>query len=398
MKKSILFVIFIISITFCSCFSPVEEIIWEDEAVPAAVVSETESAVLEIQETEEKIPEEPNTAEKILGSMTAEEKIGQVILARYPQEPAEQAEKYRFGGYTLYAKDFENETEESLSEKLSAVKAASFIPPFIATDEEGGEIVRVSKYRDFAERPLPSIQKALAAEEDISAWTDEMADVLQRAGVNLDLAPVADVAESRSDYIYSRTCGLGYEETGEIIAEIVRGMNRRRIVSCLKHFPGYGPNADTHTGIAIDSRTAESFETGDLIPFKYGIEAGAPMIMVNHNIVEAYDGNVPASLSEEVHKVLRELGFEGVIVTDDLGMDAVSLYTDEPYSAAFLAGNDLLCVSDGAACFDALYEAFRSGDITEERLDESVLRIIQVKLDHGIIEDQDVLILGNTEQ
>lgn len=387
MKKYILFVIFSICITFCSCFSPVEEVILVHDDEPESAVSELASAFSETEETAAEPTEEPDLAEELLSKMTAEEKIGQIILARYPNDPAEQEEKYHFGGYTLYAKDFENETPESLGEKISAVKAAGFIPPFIATDEEGGEIVRVSKYSAFSERPLPSVQKILSAEEDIGSWTDEMADNLQRAKVDLNLAPVADVAESRSDYIYSRTCGLGYEETGEVIAEIVSGLNKRGIVSCLKHFPGYGPNVDTHTGIAVDSRTAESFEKGDLIPFLRGIEAGAPMVMVNHNIIEAYDPDVPASLSPDVHKVLRGLGFEGIIVTDDLGMDAVSLYTDDPYSAAFLAGNDLLCTSDGAACFDALYKAFQNGDISEERLDESVLRIIRAKLGYGIIQD-----------
>lgn len=384
MKKSILFVILSFFISFCSCSDADNYPIRDSTASYAEDFSETEADVTE--ETTENVPEEPDHAEEILNKMSVKEKIGQVILARYPESPAEQAEQYRFGGYTLYAKDLENETPASLAEKLSEINAASAVPMFFAADEEGGTVVRVSKYSAFAERPLPSVQKVLAEGGSIAAWTDEIADDLRNAGINLDLAPVADVAESETDYIYSRTCGLGYTETGEVIAEIVKGLNSRGILSCLKHFPGYGSNVDTHTGIAFDSRTAESFENGDLIPFLYGIEAGAPMIMVNHNIIEAYDPDVPASLSPEVHKVLRGLGFEGIIVTDDLGMDAISLYTDNPYSAAFLAGNDLLCVSDGAACFDALYEAFQSGDITGERLNESVLRIIRAKLEYGIIE------------
>ena len=219
---------------------------------------------------------------------------------------------------------------------------------------------------------------------DVETWANEMADILQNAGIDLNLAPVADVAESKGDYIYSRTCGLGYEETGEIIGRIVSVLNERNVVSCLKHFPGYGSNVDTHTGIAFDSRTSESFENGDFIPFVSGIEAGAPMIMVNHNIAAAYNETVPASLAPEVHSALRDLGFEGIIITDDLGMDAISLYSDDPYADAFLAGNDMLCVSDGAACYDSLSAAYQSGEISEERLDESVLRILTVKIGYGI--------------
>lgn len=330
-------------------------------------------------------PKEADTAEKMLESMSLEEKIGQVILARYPDAPAEQSEKYQFGGYTLYAKDFENETPESLGEKLSVVRAASVIPPFIAADEEGGDVVRISGYRAFAEKPLPSLASA-AAEGKVREFAEETADILNRAGVNLNLAPVADVAESERDYIYKRTCGLGYEETGAVIAELAENLNRRGIMCCLKHFPGYGSNADTHTGVAVDRRSDDEFAGGAFIPFRAGIDAGAPMVMVNHNIAAAYNGDMPASLAPEVHSVLRELGFRGIIVTDDLGMDAVSAYTDSPYASAFLAGNDLLCASDGAACYEALSEALKNGQIAEERLDESVYRIISAKVEYGIAE------------
>lgn len=329
-------------------------------------------------------PEEKDPVKEILAEMSLEERVGQVILARYPDDPEAQSEKYHFGGYTLYAKDFENETPEGLAEKLSAVKAASAVPPFIAADEEGGEIVRISKYPAFADKPLPSVSSA-AAEGRISEFADETADVLNRAGVNLNLAPVADVAENESDYIYSRTCKMGYRETGEVIAELTENLNKRGIMCCLKHFPGYGSNLDTHTGIAVDERSSENFESRDFIPFKAGVDAGAPMIMVNHNIVTAYNADIPASLAPEVHEILRGLGFEGIIVTDDLGMDAISFYTDRPYVTAFLAGNDMLCASDGAECYTALLEAVQSGEITEERLDESVYRILSAKAEYGIL-------------
>ncbi len=386
MKRSILFVILFLSITFCSCavMKVDQYAVSETSAEETADVSENEeiSAISFTSAPDEEIlsPEEA-----VINDMSIEEKLGQVILVRFPDEPVSMAEKYHFGGYTLYAKDIEGQTPESLSEKLSEIKAASPVPPFFAADEEGGEVVRISKYPAFAKRSLPSVQEMLAADGDVEAWANELADNLQGAGINLDLAPVADAAESKDDYIYSRTCGLGYEETGEVIGRIVSALNSRNIVSCLKHFPGYGPNVDTHTGIAVDTRSRESFESGDLIPFISGIKAGAPAVMVNHNIVEAYNAEIPASLSPEVHSVLRELGFEGIIISDDLGMDAISLYTDDPYADAFLAGNDLLCVSDGAACYDSLSAAYESGRITDERLNESVERIIKVKLGYGII-------------
>ncbi len=361
-----------------------------EEAVPAADMSaeeftESEDITFSEEQSTQKERKIYGTVQEYLDNMTVEEKLGQVILARFPSDPAGQAFEYDFGGYTLYAADIENETPASLTEKLGEINNNSAVPMFFAADEEGGNIVRVSRYAAFAERPLPSVQEMLSSGGDIEAWADELAEGLNNAGINLDLAPVADVAESKSDYIYDRTCGLDYEGTAETIGGIVSALNARNIVSCLKHFPGYGPNVDTHTGIAVDTRSRENFESKDILPFIGGIEAGSPMIMVNHNIVEAYNADVPASLAPEVHNMLRGLGFDGIIITDDLGMDAITLYTDDPYADAFIAGNDMLCVSDGKACYDSLYAAFESGRISEERLDESVARIISVKLRYGVI-------------
>ena len=161
--------------------------------------------------------------------------------------------------------------------------------------------------------------------------------------------------------------------------------------SCLKHFPGYGSNLDTHNGISEDNREIAAFEENDFIPFKRGIEAGVPSVMVSHNIVKAFDEENPASLSEEVHRVLREdLGFEGVIVTDDMGMEAItSLESEESvYVRAFLAGNDLLCVTDLEAAYNDVLSAVNDGRITEERLNESIKRILEMKLKLGIINEE----------
>lgn len=326
---------------------------------------------------------ERDRIDELLSQMSLEEKIGQVILVRYSDNAAELSAKYHFGGYTLYAKDFKDETEESIKQKLSVISSSSLIPPFIAADEEGGEVIRISRYSQFSDSPLSALSTAAAG--DVDAFASKMADILKKAGVNLNLAPVADVAESKTDYIYGRTCQLGYEETGQVIAELVSVLNSRGIMSCLKHFPGYGSNVDTHTGIAVDNRSKTDFETKDFIPFMAGINAGAPMVMVNHNIVTAYNSNVPASLAPEIHSALRGLGFNGIIVTDDLGMQAILLYTDDPYADAFLAGNDLLCTSDGEACYNSLYKAVSDGRITENRLNESVYRILSTKLRYGII-------------
>ena len=156
----------------------------------------------------------------------------------------------------------------------------------------------------------------------------------------------------------------------------------------LKHFPGYGENGDTHTGSVLDQRPYESFQQRDFLPFEAGIQAGADCVLVSHNVVSCKDSAYPASLSPEWHRVLREeLGFEGCIITDDLIMDAIQEYCDSSSAAvqAVLAGNDLLCCSDYETQYPAVLAAVENGQISQERIEESVLRILRWKQELGLL-------------
>ena len=160
-------------------------------------------------------------------------------------------------------------------------------------------------------------------------------------------------------------------------------MKEQGMGSVLKHFPGYGNNVDTHTGIAYDNRSYETFLTSDFLPFQAGIDSGAEMVLVSHNIVKSMDEQYPASLSPRVHEILRqEFGFSGVIVTDDLVMDGVREFADDGQVAvlAVQAGNDLLCCTDFETQVPAVLEAVKRGEISQERLDQSVLRILKMKI------------------
>lgn len=327
----------------------------------------------------------------IMENMTLEEKAAQLILARCPSENAASLmEQYRFGGYTLYAVDFADRTPKSAKSFIQEIKGASKITPFIAVDEEGGEVVRVSKYPAYRDTPFDSVQNVYknGGIDGIIADTKEKTELLVSLGINLNLAPVADIAEE-GDYIYGRTAGCGAEETGEIVRRIADVSGSRGVMSCFKHFPGYGGNTDTHTGISRDSRSMEEFRSKDFIPFKEGITSYySPAILVNHNIIECMDSTAPASLSPEVHKVLREeLGFNGVIITDDLGMDGIKAYTGKisPYAAGILAGNDMLCVSEPLTAYNDIVNAVHDGTLTEEILDEHVIRVLMMKSDGKIL-------------
>ena len=335
--------------------------------------------------TQELFAEGYPEAQELLENMTLEEKVAQVFLFRCPSENALAAvQTYQPGGFMLFAKDFDGKTAEQVCAEMESYQQASKIPMFLAVDEEGGTVVRVSRNANLAPKPFQSPQQVFQSGgmQAIVDDTIQKTQLLQSLGLNVNLAPVADVSTNPSDFMYARTFGQGAAETADYVKNSVATYNQQRMACALKHFPGYGNNVDTHTGIAVDHRPYETFMESDFLPFAAGIEEGAPMVLVSHNIVNCMDSEHPASLSPEVHRVLREdLGFTGLILTDDLSMEAIPAYTggENPCAAAINAGNDLLLSSDLQADYNALLAAVQDGTVTEERLDESVLRILAMK-------------------
>ena len=331
---------------------------------------------------------EPDPVEEILSSMTVEQKVGQLILARIDSDAdkaIQNLETYHVGGYVLFASDFANRNPLTAKDYIESLQKASDIPLIIAVDEEGGTVVRVSKYPQYRSTPFES-PRALLSKNLVDSDTQERCKLLDSLGINLNLAPVADISTDKSDFIYYRSAG-DVDAAVEYVKTFVE--SSEGVGTTLKHFPGYGKNADTHTGTATDTRDYNTFDERDFLPFKAGIEAGADVVMVSHNTVVCMDRDKPASLSTEVHRVLREeLGFDRLIATDDLSMDAISkVYgAGEAGVLAVEAGNDLVCCSDLPVKYDALLEAVKNGRITEERLDESVRRILEFKLRLGLIE------------
>ncbi len=336
------------------------------------------------EETFESVPE-LSPEEQLLAEMSLEEKVGQMIIARCPDINAvSEAEKWHLGGYILFARDFKDDTPESVREAIAGYQAVSEIPMLIGVDEEGGDIVRASKYPQFRSEPFKSPME-LYESGGIAAVSEDAAEksaFLADLGINMNFAPVCDLPRSAGDYIFDRTFGTDVGVTSECIAAVTAAMNEAGTISVLKHFPGYGNNVDTHTGIAYDERPLSEFRELDLMPFSSGIDNGAPCVMVSHNIMMCVDDEMPASLSPAVHELLREeLGFDGVIVTDELSMGAIEDITGTANAAvlAVQAGNDLLCVTDYASTIEAVLSAVENGEISEQRIDESVLRILQMK-------------------
>lgn len=333
----------------------------------------------------------PDPVEELLASLTVEEKVGQLFLVRCPAEDDfTDISAYHLGGYVLFDRDTRYETAESLARKLDAYQYAADIPLLIAVDEEGGWVNRISNHSAYRHSPFPSPRKLYDSDgmAMVLSMESEKAALLSSLGINVNLAPVCDISTDPAAFLYSRSLGRDAQTTAEFVSGAVERMAKFGMGSVLKHFPGYGNNADTHTGIAVDSRSLEELEGNDLIPFAAGIEAGCGAVMVSHIIVNALDDGCPASLSPAVHDYLRDtMGFDGVILTDDLAMEAITdIYgAGEAAVLAVLAGNDLLCCTDHHTQYPAVLEAVQSGRISMEALNAAVTRVLRWKQELGLI-------------
>lgn len=338
-----------------------------------------------------KMPYSESNLQNIIKDMSIEEKVGQLFIVRCPvKDQVDSITDYHLGGYILFSRDFKGKTKQKLIEEIQSYQASSEIKMLIAVDEEGGEVNRLSLYKSFRAVPFWSAQDLYrkGGWELITRDTVDKAKLLKSLGINVNMAPVCDVSENPNDYIYKRTFGKNAEETSRYVETVVKAMSDEKLGSVLKHFPGYGNNEDTHTGIAYDKRSYETFLNNDFKPFEAGIKAGADSILVSHNIVEAIDDQYPASLSPKVHSLLRnDLNYDGVIMTDDLVMDAIKDYVgvNEAAVAAVLAGNDLLCCTDFQVQIPEVVKAVKNGIISEEQINASVLRILKWKAVIGIL-------------
>lgn len=343
----------------------------------------------EIQENEKDKNEEK--AKIKLKEMTIEEKIGQVFLVRFPiKEERDHYMSMNPGGFILFGRDFKDKTKEEVKNDIKEYQNISKIPMIIGVDEEGGTVVRVSSNPLLTDEIFKSPQElyAIGGYEEIYKDSIKKSESLLNLGINLNLAPVADVSTSRNDFIYDRSFGLPAKETSKYVKTVVEAMNEAGISSTLKHFPGYGNNVDTHTGSSIDKRPYRNFVENDFLPFIEGIKSGTDSVLVSHNVIESIDAEFPASLSKKVIGVLiNDLNFNGVIITDDLSMGAIQELDTEisPEVMAILAGNDMLIVTDFEKSYEELLNSVNVGSVKIEQIDKAVLKILKWKYSKGII-------------
>ena len=351
-------------------------------------------------------PEEPSRQEQealeearqqriwdLVSSMTLEEKVGQLFFVRCPADSAvEDVSTYHLGGYLLFGRDTKDKTANELIQTIQGYQDAAAIPLLIGVDEEGGTVVRVSSNPHLRSEKFASPQRlyALGGMDRILADTREKNVLLRALGFNVNLAPVADVSTDPGDFIYDRAFGQDAAATSDYVSAVTGQMRADGMGSVLKHFPGYGDNADTHTGIAVDDRPYEDFVNSDFLPFLAGMAAGGDTaaVLVSHNIVECMDPDLPASLSPAVHNLLRQdLGFDGVVMTDDLAMDAVGAYAGDGAVAvmALQAGNDMVVTTDYRSQIPKVLEAVENGSLEETAIDAACRRVLRWKQALGLL-------------
>lgn len=330
--------------------------------------------------------------DQIVASMSQTEKLGQMVMigiqgTKVDDDSLYMLNQYHMGGVILFDRNMESpEQVKQLTSDLQA-QSNEKVPLFIGIDEEGGDVVRMAEKLT----PPPS-QKEIGATGDIEqakTWAIKTAKSLKDIGINVNLAPVADVGSNDK-----RSYSTDANTVIDFVRAATKGYQQENIIYSLKHFPGIGKGkVDSHIDSSSIDVVKEVLMTEDILPFKTIIDENEPndyFILVSHLKYPALDEEYPASLSSKIMTDLlrNKLGYKGIIITDDMEMGAVANHNDFRSIGvnAVKAGADIVLVcheyEHQQEVYLGLLDAVNSGEISQERIDESVKRIIKVKLLH----------------
>jgi beta-N-acetylhexosaminidase len=348
------------------------------------------------------------TTKDVLGKMSLREKVGQLFIVR-PEALAENSnaetapatdrvddavisriEEYPVGGIALFSRNITS--AEQLPMFISDLQSSSKYPLFIAVDEEGGRVARIANSGFFNVASYKSM--AEVGKTDNPAKAEEVGRkigfYLKKIGFNYDFAPVADVNTNPDNIVIGdRSYGNNPVTVGKMVSAQLDGLHKSGIIGTLKHFPGHGDTKDdTHSGYVSVNKSWDELKACELVPFISALDK-ADTIMVSHITVTSID-KLPSSLSYEIitRKLRNELGYNGVIITDSMAMGAVAdNYTSaEAAVTAVKAGVDIVLMPQNLdEAFNGVMNAVTDGEISMERLDESVLRILKMKAKYKLI-------------
>ena len=376
------------------------------EQIRVAPVEEApeEESIEEVVEEDPLPPEDPaeELARAYLADMTLEEKLWQLIFTTPDDLTAVEGatlagqttktavEEMPVGGLCYFSGNLID--AEQTKTMLEGTQSYAGTPMFLATDEEGGLVSRLGSNEAMGVDKLEAAAVYGAGDVlTLRQHTQALAEQMTALGFNMDFAPVADVLlNADNTEIGTRAYSDIAAVAGAMSATMAETLQQNGIVACLKHFPGHGSTtADSHEGTSISTRTLEQLRSEEFLSFSVGIDKGAKFVMMSHLTNENLSP-LPSSLSPDTVWLLRnELGFEGIIITDSLKMGAiVHNYTAADAAVkAILAGCDMLLMPNSLeVAYDGLVSAVLDGTLTEARIDESVLRILTVKYEMGIMQ------------
>lgn len=353
--------------------------------------SDSDTAVSPFETAEEQLNQR---IVEIVADMSVEEKVGQMFVLRADGSAKiyDNINQTKAGGVVLFTRDFKGKSSDQVIAMIEQMQSASDGKMLIAVDEEGGTVVRVSSNSNLRSTKFKSPQALYAAGgfDLIEADTVEKCTLLKSLGINVNFAPVADVCTNPKGFMYKRAFGKDAQQTTEYVTLVVDTMQKNGVMSCVKHFPGYGNSvADTHDGLDVNTKTLQELNNSDLLPFREAIAHDVDSIMLTHTIINAIDPENPASLSEKVVKMIRDdMNFHGVIISDGMDMGAIQKFSGNSGNACVMAvkaGVDLICTPENSVSdYNAVLSAVKSGEIAENQIDEAAARIIRMKIKHGI--------------
>ncbi len=339
--------------------------------------------------------------EEILAGMTLEEKVYQLFIitpealtgsntvTAAGETTRKSLENYPVGGLVYFSKNLKDpaQTKKMLQNVMAFSYEVEGLPLFTCIDEEGGRVARIGSNPAFGVEKIGSMQEIKDEKEAYEAG-ETIGTYLSRFGFNFDFAPDADVLTNKSNKaIGDRSFGSDSDRVVKMAAAFSDGLHSQNVLSSFKHFPGHGAvQGDTHDGFAYTDKTYEELLKSELKPFMAAGSLGVDAVMAAHISVPEITGeDTPCTLSEKmITDVLRrDLGFEGLIITDALDMGAITQnYTSRQAAVlAFRAGVDMLLMPrDFKQASEGILEAVEKGEISEERIDESLRRIIKAKL------------------
>lgn len=352
----------------------------------------------ELKEPNENIQEQKDEIREKIKSMTMEEKIGQLFILGFEGKDIEEETKhliedFKIGGLILFSRNIEDSNQIiQLINNLKDLNKNNKIPLFISIDEEGGNVSRLPK--EF--KKLPQAKKIGDTRDiDLSFKFGELLGLrLKSLGFNLNYAPVMDInSNPKNPVIGNRAFGNNPEVVTSYGIPVMKGIQSMGIISGIKHFPGHGDtDVDSHINLPVINKSLEEIRDFELIPFKKSIEEDVDMIMIAHILFPNIDKEYPSTMSKDIITYLlrKEMGFEGVIISDDLTMGAIiENYTLEGATLKFLqSGGDIALICHGTDDFKSIFEYIKikvkNEEIPIEDIDNKVYRILKLKKKYNL--------------